>query len=230
MGINIGKSSLLIKKGSVFDLAAVYLMLYLHRRPSGSEYSKISVELVTLLDDGFTFDSIINSMLNLFVQKRTINSPIELRQFIKEPKTNLLKFGIYYHKELRIQPAPSTTTIDYNTGTMVSSGQEYFVEMAASYTLDDLVKYMLSFGYVNTTEYPINRIKGLLKYYVGKYSLDTVLFMMEAVGNTIERKEDFSFDKFDNYYSIATEYLNNIKNNCHSTGGNVIIPRKRNLF
>lgn len=188
------------------------------------------MEFTTILDSGYIFKGIIYAMLRCFDHKRTIKSPIELKPYIVISEKNLIKFGIYYHKELRIQPEPSTTSFDYDTGVMVSSGQEFFVEMAASYTMNDLVDYMLSFGYVNTIEYTNNRIVGLLKYYIGKYGLDTVLFMMEAVANNIEDYEQFNFNKFESYYSMATTYMNNIRNNCHSTGGDILSPRKRKLF
>lgn len=231
MDNNVGKSSALISKGSVFDLSAVYIMLHLRRRPTAEEQKFIVHKFCDILNSGYTFQAITNAMINAFNQKRPLGNPTELLFLLKNaPKENMLKQGMYYHKELRIQPEPSVTDIDYNTGTMISSGQEFFVEIAASYTMDDLIKYLLSFGYVNQTEYPVNRLKGLIKFYLNKYDLDTVLFMMEAVADNIEDKQTFNFERFDSYYSIGNGYMQNIRNNCRSTGGDVVVPRKRMLF
>lgn len=227
----VGKSSTLISKGSVFDLSAVYIMLHLRRKPTPEEQKDIVYGFNNILDSGYTFKVIISALFNSFLLKIKLSNPSDLASLLRnKPKENIIKQKIYYHKELRVQPEPSVTEVDYNTGTMISSGQEFFVEVAASYTMNDLIQYLLSFGYVNTTEYPINRLKGLLNFYLKKYDLDTVLFMMEAIADSIEDKQTFNLERFDSYYSTATGYMHNIKNNCRATGGDVIIPRKRKLF
>ena len=91
------------------------------------------------------------------------------------------------------------------------------------------MKYLLSFGYVNTYQWQYSRLKGLIEHYVKKYGIDTVLFMFEAIADNIEDRE-FDFNKFDNYYQTAKSYMNNIINNCSATGGDKIEPRKRKEF
>lgn len=215
----------------MYDLLTVYIMLHVRRKPTIEEQKDILHKLYEILNDGYTFKTVLDVLFGVFLQNKQFTNPNQIASYLSNaPKDNLIKQEIYYHKELRIQPSPSVTEVDYNTGTMVSSGQEFFVEMAASYTLDELLQYLLSFGYVNTIEFTPNRIKGLLKHYLKKYGIDIVLFIMEAISNNIEDKQTFNFDRFESYYSIANGYINNIKNNCHSTGGDKIIPRKRRLF
>lgn len=231
MDLYVGKSSLLISKGSVFDLATVYTMLFVCRKVTEKEWEDITHKFSVVLDKGFTFHEVLSIMFSYMnsIPKRQLRILDILKH--RSSQSNMIKQNtMYYHKELRVQPEPSVTNIDYNTGIMVSSGQKFFVELVASYTMNDLVKYLLSFGYIDTIEYPINRIKGLLKFYLGKYDIDTVLFMMEAVLDTLESKERFDFAKFDSYYYTGSNYLSNIKNNCRSTGGDKIAPRERILF
>ena len=219
---------MLINKGSVYDLAALYIKLYVGRKVNKAELDNIVNKFSCVLDKGYTFKECVRIMINNMNNRQ--NFKIANIMSYTSKQENIIKQNqMYYHKELRIQPEPTITDIDYNTGTMISTEQEYFVEIAASYTIEDLLKYLLSFGYVNTHQWQYSRIKGLVEHYVKKYGIDIVLFMFEAIADNIEEKE-FDFNKFDNYYQIAKSYMNNIINNCKSNGGDTIAFRKRKEF
>lgn len=219
---------MLIKKGSVFDLAAIYTMLYVGRQINKNELKNIVNKFSYILDKGYTFKECISIMFENMNNKANFKIANIMKYTSKHG--NIIKQNqMYYHKELRIQPEPTITDIDYNTGTMISTEQEYFVEIAASYTIEELMKYLLSFGYVNTYQWQYSRLKGLMEHYIKKYGIDTVLFMFEAIADNIEERE-FDFNKFDNYYQTAKSYMNNIINNCTSNGGDKIAPRKRKEF
>lgn len=219
---------MLIKKGSVFDLAAIYTMLYVGRQINKDELKNIVNKFSYILDKGYTFKECISIMFENMNNKANFKIANIMKYTSKHG--NIIKQNqMYYHKELRIQPEPTITDIDYNTGTMISTEQEYFVEIAASYTIEELMKYLLSFGYVNTYQWQYSRLKGLMEHYIKKYGIDTVLFMFEAIADNIEERE-FDFNKFDNYYQTAKSYMNNIINNCTSNGGDKIAPRKRKEF
>lgn len=225
MDPNSGKSSVLINKGSVYDLATLYITLYVGRNVNKDEFNNIVDKFSCILDKGYTSKECINIILLNMNNKHNFHIMDILKHTSKHE--NIIKQNqMYYHKELRIQPKPNTIDIDYNTGTMVSTKQEYFVEIVASYTIEDLLKYLLSFGYTNTYQWQYTRLKGLMKHYIKKYGIDTVLFMFEAIANNIEEKE-FDFNKFDNYYQMAKSYMNNIINNCIANGGDKIVQRKR---
>ena len=219
---------MLTNKGSVYDLAAFYIDLYVGRKVNKDELNYIIKSFSSILDMGYTLNECVKILLNNMNDKQKFkimfikNYTSSFENIIKQNQT-------YYHKELRIQPKPTTIDVDYNTGTMVSTKQEYFIEMAASYTLKDLMEYLLSFGYVNTQQWQYSRLKGLLEHYIKKYGIDTVLFMFEAIADNIEERV-FDFNKFDNYYQIAKGYMNNIINNCSVNGGDKIEPRKRKQF
>lgn len=219
---------MLISKGSVYDLAALYINLYVGRPVNKDELKNITDKFSYILDKGYTFKECVSIMLNNMSNKANFKIA-NIMQHTCSCKNIIKQNQMYYHKELRIQPKPTTTDIDYNTGIMVSTKQEYFVEIAASYTIEDLIKYLLSFGYVNSYQWQYSRLKGLMEHYVKKYGIDIVLFMFEAISDNIEEKE-FDFNKFDNYYQIAKGYMDNIINNCSANGGNKLEPRKRKEF
>lgn len=217
---------MLTNKGSVYDLAATYILLYVRRKVTEAEHKDIVAKFSYILDNGYTFKECVSIM------KTNIGNNFKILDIQKYSykNSNLLKQNqMYFHKELRIQPEPSVTDIDYNTGTMVSTKPEYFVEIAASYTMEDLMNYLMSFGYTDKTQWQYSRLHNMLKHYINKYSLDIVLFMFEAIADNLEEKY-FDFNKFDNYYPIAVRYMNNIMDNCKANGGDVICQKNRNAI
>lgn len=219
---------MLINKGSVYDLAAFYIKLYIGRSVNKDELKNIIDKFSYVLDKGYTFKECVNVMISNMNDKHNFKI-IDITRYTSKFENIIKQNQMYYHKELRIQPEPNVTDIDYNTGAMVSTKQEYFVEIAASYTIGDLMKYLLSFGYVNTYQWQYSRLKGMMEHYIKKYGIDIVLFMFEAIADNIEERE-FDFNKFDNYYQTAKNYMNNIRNNCIANGGDKVEPKKRNEF
>lgn len=217
---------MLTNKGSVYDLAATYIKLHVRRKVTEAEHKDIVSKLSYVLDMGYTFKECDYAI------KANIGCKFKILDIQKNTGSysNLLKQNqMYFHKELRVQPEPSVTDIDYNTGTMVSTKPEYFVEIAASYTMEDLMNYLMSFGYVDSTQWQYSRLHNMLKHYIKKYSLDIVLFMFEAIADNLEEKY-FDFNKFDNYYPNAVRYMNNIMDNCKANGGDVICQKNRNVI
>lgn len=143
---------------------------------------------------------------------------------------NILKTDVYYHKRLRVTPKPHVVNVDYNEGTMVSQGQEYFVEMIASFSMKDLKQYLFANAKINTDVYHDKRVNGLLADYVKRYGLEQTLFMIDiAIEQSYDNEfsNDLQLDKLANYYDRARACLNTAINNCNSNGGNIICPRKR---
>lgn len=161
---------MLINKGSVYDLAAFYVMLFIGRKINKNELKNIIDKFSYILDKGYTLKECVSIMLNSMNNKNNFHILDILNNASKHE--NIIKQNqVYFHKELRIQPEPSKIDVDYNTGTMVSTKQEYFVEIAASYTIEDLMKYLLSFGYVNTYQWQYSRLKGLIEHYIKNMEL-----------------------------------------------------------
>ena len=203
-------------------------MLFVGRKLNEKEHDNVVQKFSYILDKGYTFEEcnfILLSQMSSIDKKKSFSIK-DILNYTSYHANMIKQNKMYYHKELRIQSQPCTVDIDYNTGTMISTGQEFFVEIVASYTMEDLINYLLSFGYINTRQWQSNRLKGMIKHYVNKYGLDATLFMIDAVSDNIETKE-FDLNRFDNYYSIAIGYMNNITNNCKANGGDKIEPRKR---
>ena len=120
---------------------------------------------------------------------------------------------------------------DIDKGTMTSSKAEYYLEPVASYTINDLLKYFYSKGMADEQEYNYKRMYGMFRHKIEQYGLDKVLFMIEAAARMFNSEHKiFSLSDFDSYSSVASSYLEEIKNNCKYSGGDRYVPRKRMLF
>lgn len=230
--------SLLINKGSVFDLAATYIMLFKDNMITSQQKKEITNDFCMVLKVGWTFKEIVNEMHRCIRNKTKMqidSIPYFFTQSVRRNSNNnnlMDPMKFYYHKELKIMNGPKKVSVDYDAGTMISNDQPFFLEMAASYTLQNLTDYFLSKEMIDNNEYSRNRIGGLLKYYVERYGLDETLYMIEAANNdriSTERQLT-NIREFENYYTKAKEFIENIKTNCKYSGGDKITPRKRKLW
>lgn len=240
MGKQLGGNSSLINKGSVFDLAATYIMLFKDNSITNQQKQDVIKDFCRVLSSGWTFKELVQEMHNCIRQRNKVRVDDIVNHFTKHIRKNrhqnnaniLNPTQLYYHKELKIMNKPNVVDVDYETGTMVSEQQDFFLEMAASYTLNNLADYFLSKDMVDVIEYPRNRVVGLLKYYVEKYGLDETLFMIEAANQfrLSEEKRIINIREFENYYSQAKSFKENIRNSAKSTDCDKIVPRRRKLF
>lgn len=239
MDEHLGGMSLLINKGSVFDLAATYVMLFKDNTLNSQQKNKIIYDFCVVLSKGWTFKEVSNNMHQCIKSKTPIDDivnffTVKCHRNVGQYDMNILApTQLYYHKQLKIISKPQCINVDYNAGTMVSNQpQEFFLEMAASYTVNELTDYFMSKDMIDTQEYSRSRISGLMKYYVDRYGIDAVLFMIEAAcqdSDSQERKM-VNMREFENYYTTAKEFVENIKNNMKYAGGDKIVPRKRVLY
>ena len=120
---------------------------------------------------------------------------------------------------------------DIEKGTMTSSEVEFYLEPVASYTMNDLLQYFYSKGMADTQEYNPKRMMGMFKHLIDKYGLDKLLFMIEGATRMYEAEhKTFSVNDFESYNSTASQYLEEIKNNCKYSSGGHYVWRKRVLL
>lgn len=213
----------------MFDLAATYITLIEKCELDEQKKKNIISQMCIYLDNGYTYEGIRNAMLNYLHKKQ----PFPHQKFSK-PCTqdgNLLKQGVmYYHKQLKLMNSLPVINHDIDKGTMTSSKVEYYLEPVASYTINDLLTYFYSKNMADVQEYNPKRMAGIFKHMIEKYSLDKLLFMIEGAARMYESEHKiFSLSDFDSYSSTASQYLEEIKNNCKYSGGDRYVFRKRVL-
>ena len=209
-------------------MAAAYIVLIEKQIPGKSKQATLLNGLATALGNGYTYQDIMKDIMNAFHN----HSSLSFYKYDKLTQKNLIKSGIvYYHKELKLMSALPVVTHDVDSGTITSSKVDYYLEPVASYTMEDLLKYFYSKGMTDEKEYNPRRMAGILKHMIEKYSLDKVLFMIEAAARMYQSdKKIFSLNDFEGYSQTAKGYLEQIINNCKYSGGDKYVLRKRVLF
>jgi hypothetical protein len=147
-----------------------------------------------------------------------------------KPSGNLLKAPkVYYHNELRITSAAPLKQFDINSGEIVSVKQEHFLEMRASYTVDELYNYVKRKEYLAKPLKDEARAKGSLVYLLKKYDIDFLLFLIDTSNDiygsklkyarTVIELSDYETEAKENYVRRITE--------CAISGSDKISYRKR---
>jgi hypothetical protein len=211
-------------------LAATYITLIEKGTPDAKRKQEIIAQLCRFLDKGHTYADIRNAMLDDLHKRR----PFPLYQFAtpcKKQDVNLLKQGVmYYHKQLKLMNSLPVINHDIDSGTMTSSKVEFYLEPVASYTMSDLLTYFYSKNMADVQEYNPKRMAGMFRHMIDKYGLDKLLFMIEGAARMYESEQKvFTLTDFDAYSSTASQYLEEIKNNCKYSGGDKYVYRKRVL-
>ena len=204
----------------------MYIVLIKKEKPENI-WDTISL-FTKALDNGYTYDMIKFDIMHAFKYRRDIvfskyNNPVK--------DGNLLKHGVrYYHKELILMSKLPTINHDIDNGTLTSSKVEYYLEPVASYTIDDLLKYFYSKDMADVNEYNYKRMYGMFKHKIEVYGLEKVLFMVEAAARMYESEHKiFTLGDFDSYSTTASQYIEEISNNCKYSGGENYVIRKRVL-
>lgn len=211
-------------------MAATYIVLIEKCEPTDQRKQEIISQLCMFLDNGYTYEEIRKAMLDDLHKRK----PFPAYKFATPCKQdgNLLKQGVmYYHKQLKLMNSLPVVNHDIDSGTMTSEKVEYYLEPVASYTINDLLTYFYSKNMADMQEYNPKRMAGMFKHMIEKYGLDKLLFMIEGAARMYESEHKvFSLSDFDSYSSTASQYLEEIKNNCVYSGGNKYVFRKRVLF
>jgi hypothetical protein len=226
-----------MNKLSIYDLAFGYIKLFYKTADVPIAIKKKSImDFYNLLDKGWTIEELRIHIKDFYHEtKGSIIMNLENHfDRIKPKNINLLKpMNIYYHNELRITTPPPVVDFDYNTGEMTRTIENYFLEMRASYTTDNLTQYFTTKpGLVANETMTYNRIKGMLRWLTESYNIDLILYMIDVandviVTNNLNKLKMPSDIK--EYYSEAKEIMQNKITETKISGGDKIVPRTRVL-
>lgn len=215
---------------SVYDLTYGFLKKYCTDDIDDSLITATMNDMKRVLDEGWTAEELINLM------KHRKRSAPEFFMFVgsssaKKREDNLLDSDTYYwHPQLRVMPGPPQRLVDYDSGEITKVEEPYFLEMRASYTLSDLFNYYTKQHGEPEVQGEVKKWRGALNYLLGQYSLDTVLFMIDASANYIQA-EDFRplnspLDMAD-YVKEAQRAMGEKITEERTAGDEGIVPRKR---
>lgn len=187
----------------------------------------------------------IREVLNNGATYNSINSKIQTSSilggdyigYLNSTKTssciNLIdQREFYYHNELRVYPEPPEVEFDINTGECKRAPFEYFLEIKASYTIEDLYNYIQSKSSMRLILNNRNRLMGGLTSLLQKYKIEKILFMIDTTDfiydcrnrlmKSIFEIEEYAHESLDSYNLKMSESIGN--------GTNKVILKKRKLF
>lgn len=99
----------------------------------------------------------------------------------QEPPNNLMQPDIfYYHNSLREVSMPTRIVKDPETGQLVRKSEPFYLEMKKRFSMQDLLNYWYSQMGITSTDHMVRQDEGKFKYILGNYTLDEVLFAIDA--------------------------------------------------
>lgn len=181
---------------------------------NGSTYTTINNKIQT--------DKIINKDYDGYLENTRTSSYSNL---ITQDK-------LYYHNELRVYAEPPEVEFDLNTGEIKRQEFEYFLEMKASYTLEDLYNYLKT---KNTMVYALDnkkRLMGGLISLVQRHGIEKILFAIDTTNTFYSGKSKMLKNIFEiEEYMPEAEINYNMKmSDSIVNNANKIILKKRKLF
>lgn len=213
---------------SAFDLAFDYI---------NKNYTEISnndkINIIKTIK-GVLNDGAITNDIDKKIQSSS-GSDQNYISFFKSirPAGNLLdQSKFYFHNELRLLPGPPKRIWDINSGEIVSVTEEYFLEMRASYTIEDVIAFIRKKEFLAKTLFDINRAKGSITFLLKKYDIDFLLFLLDTANDIYSSKQKFarSLVEISEFEDEARENYERRITESKINGDCKIVPKKRVLF
>jgi hypothetical protein len=210
-----------MKPLSVYDLTYYYLMKNYNSEPSKEVRNKIMNKILIKLKHGWTD-------IELY---KAIKKDEDLDSMYSDKKYNILPNKFHYHNQLRITPEMNVKAVDDIELEQVDSG-EHYLEMRASYTLDELFNYYIDTLGLNKEEIDYKKAVGSLRYLVNKYGVDLTLYMIDSyLIEILEGRKQLSSNTIllSDMIDIARDTLNRKKDEARSMRNDRFKPRKRTI-
>lgn len=185
----------------------------------------ICLEKNNNLDKGLLLKAIAEGMDNGGNATYFINSINRINKGSEEDFYNTCRIGgngnfidskkFYYHKELKICSKPPTVDFDIITGSFVTvENEKRFIEIKASYTIDDLIEYLKTKPNFKNTIVAKGKIIGALNYLINRYGIDLLLFLIDTADLFFINKQRYPSNVFEieDYIEIAKSNYNQCVN------------------
>lgn len=176
------------EKESIYDICYKIKINFFKEEPSNIEKKEIFYAVKKALKKGWTIDIIYKKLNQAYKSKEGL--PDLNLLFAGQKRENLLDPDEkYYHNLLRIVPPNPTVNWDPVTGEVKSEEQEYFMEYKASLTIDELCEYYRTKEQLNIATFSDKHLRGCFDWLVKSFSVDVVLFMIDATVDLINSNE-----------------------------------------
>lgn len=221
-------------KMSVYDLMFVYFQHFTVQAPTQEQMESVNHAFQTLLNQGYVSEELYQGLSKAY---QSSTNSIDVATFFKRvPKKrfNLLKeSGFFYHNELRLTSAAPEVKYDYDTGELIRISAPYFLEMRASYSLEDMMAYFKTKPHCYEPMVMADvRLKGSFKWLCETYEPEIVLFMIDAAESALASDQLKSLKNPSNlheFYAEAKLARERKETECKQGGGANVVLKKRML-
>lgn len=215
---------------SIYDIVHKYIeTFYKNERLDKEQKKTIHAEVKRLLSYGWCSSELYDVFKRANRKDATLKVSTLFRS--KRPKSkNLLEPGkFYYHNDLRITSKPPKREIDYDSGEIRVINEPYFLEMKASYTVDDLISYYIrQVGRGSKQDFP--RFRGSFEWLLRSFTLEEILFMIDTTVNMCQSEDmplPMSPLDIQKYYREAKIIRTEKKTETVLAGGKKIVRKRR---
>lgn len=217
---------------SVYDLVEEYRDVFCpDEKFERGEKKELVRSLKACLDKGWNSHEIIQAFR--VYKKKGYELEFDVTKMMRgrSATPNLMNSRrFYYHNALRLTAAAPKREINYDSGEIISVNEPYFLEMKASFNVDDLVDYYVRHIKPETRKDTASRYKGVFSYLLKSYNVEEVLFMIDALVNHVlsnDAKKPSTPFECENYYTEAVEMRDKKKTEAVLSGGKKVVRKKR---
>lgn len=149
----------------------------------------------------------------------------------KPPNKNLLDPEVfYYHNILRITCKPPRRQLDIDSGEIININEPYFLEMRASFSMDELIDYYCKQFRIQLPKQERARYAGAFKWLLKMIDIEIILFMIDVAANIClseDKPAPSTPMEIRQYIREAMEVRDLKETEAVLSGGNKIVKRKR---
>lgn len=220
---------------SPLDISYHYIQKFFTTYPTVVELKETTMEICNLLKAGWTDKELWMAIErcqtrvpipNLVDGLHMVDENILHKEHLDNP-AHAVTF--YYHNLLRVSPSPN---IVQENGELIDKGGEFFLEMRASYTLNQMAKYYIAKFKIPEEEAEIKRIVGSLKWVIKHNGVDLTLYMIDAYARQIEEEDKLSPQIPTDITKAKDEakvIYDSKRAQAQESGDDKFVPRKRTL-
>ncbi len=146
--------------------------------PAQAQLDEVIAQIQFLREKGYTGDAIVQTWQSRLAANTTI--PINIDDISMDAE-NLINAERYYHPRLMIAPHAVISSLDENGNVIHHNLDNVSITYVKYFTVDDIIDYYYSkFSHIQRSMMEHNRDRGAILYLLKKYTLDQLLFIIDA--------------------------------------------------
>ena len=214
---------------SVQDLTYLYAYHNFDVEPDIETIREICRDICKLISNGYCATDIVQR-----IKGSTQHTPVLDLMRSKDGKHNIIDpYRFYYHNQLRIVPDVIVSELaTEEDNLLVDESEKFFLEMKATYTIDNLIHYYYGLLSTDTSLLQYKEQQRVFGWLLKQHDLDLLLYMVdEFVEDILGKHKEVPLNPFDasRFIIKARDNLMAKRAEAKESDYDRIIPRERLL-